>query len=102
VGGSASKASRVGVHRNKVVQIKDQFTVLHVEGAESGRVMAIALHPFIMGQPHRIAALARALAFIDEFPGVWKATGSEIAPLYGVRCACLIEGRRSHAAGAFI
>jgi allantoinase len=62
--------------------IKDQFTVLHAEGAKSGRVMAIALHPFIMGQPHRIAALARALAFIDEFPGVWKATGSEIARHY--------------------
>ena len=59
--------------------IKDQFTVLHAEGAESGRVMAIALHPFIMGQPHRIAALERALGFIDGFPGVWKATGSEIA-----------------------
>jgi len=62
--------------------ITDQFSVLYEEGAESGRVMAIALHPFIMGQPHRIAALDRALAFIDDFPGVWKTTGSEIARHY--------------------
>ena len=44
--------------------------------------MAIALHPFIMGQPHRIAALSRALKYIDGFDGVWKATGAEIASHY--------------------
>ena len=59
--------------------IRDQFEVLWREGAESGRVMAICLHPYITGQPHRIAALARALAHIDRFEGVWKATGEEIA-----------------------
>jgi peptidoglycan/xylan/chitin deacetylase (PgdA/CDA1 family) len=59
--------------------IRDQFDVLWREGARSGRVMAICLHPFIMGQPHRIGALERALAYIDRFDGVWKATGEEIA-----------------------
>jgi allantoinase len=59
--------------------IKDQFDVLYAEGARSGRVMAIALHPFIMGQPHRIAALDRALSHINRFAGVWKTTGAEIA-----------------------
>ena len=59
--------------------IRDQFDVLWREGAQSGRVMAICLHPFIMGQPHRIGALQRALAHIDRFDGVWKATGEEIA-----------------------
>ena len=59
--------------------IRDQFDVLWREGAQSGRVMAICLHPFIMGQPHRIGALQRALAYIDRFDGVWKATGEEIA-----------------------
>jgi peptidoglycan/xylan/chitin deacetylase (PgdA/CDA1 family) len=62
--------------------IKDQFDVLYAEGAQSGRVMAIALHPFIMGQPHRIAALDRALKYIGSFADVWKATGSEIAEHY--------------------
>lgn len=59
--------------------IKDQFDVLYEEGAQSGRVMAICLHPYITGQPHRIKALARALDYIDGFDGVWKATGEEIA-----------------------
>lgn len=62
--------------------IKDQFDVLYTEGATSGRVMAICLHPFIMGQPHRIPALERALAYIDGFDGVWKTTGAEIAQHY--------------------
>ena len=59
--------------------IRDQFDVLYREGAESGRVMAICLHPYITGQPHRIMALKRALEYIDRHPGVWKATGEEIA-----------------------
>lgn len=62
--------------------IKDQFDVLYAEGEKSGRVMAIALHPFIMGQPHRIPALKRAFQYIDTFDKVWKATGVEIAEHY--------------------
>ena len=37
--------------------ICDQFDVLYREGAKSGRVMAIALHPYLIGVPHRIGAL---------------------------------------------
>lgn len=62
--------------------IKAQFDVLWREGAESGRVMAIALHPYIIGQPHRIGALDRALAYICGHQGVWRTTGSEIADHY--------------------
>jgi hypothetical protein len=29
----------------------DQFDVLYEEGAESGRIMAIPLHPFVTGSP---------------------------------------------------
>jgi peptidoglycan/xylan/chitin deacetylase (PgdA/CDA1 family) len=62
--------------------IKDQFDVLYAEGEKSARVMAIALHPFIFGQPHRIPALERALQYIDKFDKVWKTTGTEIAQHY--------------------
>ena len=62
--------------------IRDQFNVLYREGAESGRVMAICLHPYIIGLPHRIGTLDRALAYIDGFEGVWKATGREIVEHY--------------------
>ncbi|MBC7781346.1 MAG: polysaccharide deacetylase family protein [Proteobacteria bacterium] len=62
--------------------ICDQFDVLYAEGATSGRVMAIALHPYVTGQPHRMVPFARALEHIARFPGVWKATGEEIAGYY--------------------
>jgi peptidoglycan/xylan/chitin deacetylase (PgdA/CDA1 family) len=56
-----------------------QFDVLYREGAESGRVMAIALHPYLTGVPHRIDAFDAALAYICKHERVWKATGAEIA-----------------------
>ncbi len=58
--------------------IKEQFDVLYREGEQSARVMAICLHPYIIGVPHRIGGLDRALSYIDGHAGVWKATGSEI------------------------
>jgi allantoinase len=62
--------------------ICDSFDVLYKEGAKSGRVMAIALHPYLIGVPHRIAALDKALKYISKHKKVWKATGSEIAQHY--------------------
>jgi len=62
--------------------ICDQFDVLYREGARSGRVMAIALHPYLIGVPHRIGALDKALKYICQHKKVWKATGSEIARHY--------------------
>lgn len=58
--------------------LKRQFDVLYREGATSGRVMALAVHPFLTGAPHRIGALDAALEYICDHEGVWKATGSEI------------------------
>jgi peptidoglycan/xylan/chitin deacetylase (PgdA/CDA1 family) len=60
------------------MMLRRQFDTLYREGAESGRVMAIAVHPFVTGQPHRIGALDAALEYICSHAGVWKATGSEI------------------------
>jgi allantoinase len=59
-----------------------QFDVLYREGAQSGRVMAIALHPYLTGVPHRIGALDKALEYICKHDRVWKATGAEIARHY--------------------
>lgn len=55
-----------------------QFDCLYREGADNARVMAICLHPFIIGMPHRIHALDNALRYICGHAGVWRATGSEI------------------------
>ncbi len=59
-----------------------QFDTLYREGEKSGRVMAIALHPYIIGMPHRIGALDAALAYIKGHSDVWCATGGEIARHY--------------------
>jgi allantoinase len=62
--------------------IMRQFDVLYSEGAESGRCMAIALHPYLSGVPHRIAALDAAFEYICKHDRVWLATGAEIARHY--------------------
>jgi peptidoglycan/xylan/chitin deacetylase (PgdA/CDA1 family) len=68
--------------------IKRQFDVLYREGAESGRVMAICLHPFIIGVAHRIGALDRALGHIRAHSDVWFATGHEIVHHYLKEASC--------------
>jgi peptidoglycan/xylan/chitin deacetylase (PgdA/CDA1 family) len=67
--------------------IRRQFDVLYREGAQSGRVMAIALHPYLTGVPHRIDAFEAALAYICNHQRVWKATGGEIARHYLAQAA---------------
>ena len=62
--------------------IRDQFDVLYEDGARTGRVMAISLHPFLIGHPHRSKHFANALAHIVSRQEVWLATGSEIADWY--------------------
>ncbi len=60
-------------------QIKDQFDTLYREAERGGgRVLAISLHPWVIGQPYRIKSLARALAHVMGHDGVWSATGAEI------------------------
>ena len=40
--------------------------------------MAICLHPYLIGVPHRIAGLDEAIGYIAAHDGVWFATGEEI------------------------
>ncbi len=61
---------------------KAQFDTLYEEGAESGTVMALPLHPYLIGQPHRIAALEDVLRHVTSHDKVWLATGREIAAWY--------------------
>jgi allantoinase len=63
-------------------RIRDAFDVLYEESAGSPRVMSIALHPFLIGSPHRIRYLDRALQYIAGHDKVWFATGSEIIDAY--------------------
>jgi len=60
-------------------QLCDHFDVLYQEAkTQGGRIMAIALHPWVTGQPYRIGALEAALSHMTRHAGVWCATGAEI------------------------
>ena len=72
---------------------KDQFDRLYAEGARQPRVMAIAVHPYISGVPHRIKYLEAAYDYIRRQKGVWLTTGEEISEWYRT------QGERGPAAG---
>jgi hypothetical protein len=62
--------------------LTDQFDVLYAEGQDRATMMTIPLHPFITGHPFRAKYLDQALRYMAGKPGVWFATGSEIADAY--------------------
>ncbi len=62
--------------------VRAQFDVLYAEGAQSGRVLCVSVHPFISGQPLRARYLADALAYVTSRPRVWLAVGGEILDAY--------------------
>lgn len=45
---------------------------------QGGRILALNIHPWMLGQPHRIAKLEKALEYITAKPGIWSAHASEI------------------------
>jgi peptidoglycan/xylan/chitin deacetylase (PgdA/CDA1 family) len=59
-----------------------QFDRLWSEGAASGRVMCIPVHPYVIGQPYAIRQLRRVLEHIASHDGVWYTTADEIADHY--------------------
>ena len=57
----------------------DQFEQLYADAAGSARVMALAVHPYIMGAPHRLKYFRRALEVMRGKSGVKFMTGGQIA-----------------------
>ncbi|MDA3629311.1 polysaccharide deacetylase family protein [Saccharopolyspora sp. WRP15-2] len=62
--------------------VKDQYEQLRDDSEHSGRVMALALHPFVIGQPFRHKYLDQALEYLAAQPDVWLTTSDEIAEHY--------------------
>ena len=62
--------------------VVDQFDWLYQEGATNARVMAICLHPFLIGHAFRAKYLDQALAHIVGHDKVWLAQGAEIVDWY--------------------
>jgi allantoinase len=63
-------------------QITDAFDTMYRDAAASGRLLAINLHAWLMGQAYRIEFLDEALAHMVRHEGVWCATGGEIIEGY--------------------
>lgn len=61
---------------------KAQFDQLYREGEKNGRLMCIAIHPYVMGRPHRTKYLAEVLDYVMSHDHVWQATTDEIAEYY--------------------
>jgi allantoinase len=62
--------------------VKDQYEQLHTDSEHSGRVMALALHPFVIGQAFRAKYLDQALEYLAAQPDIWLTTSDEIAEHY--------------------
>ena len=60
----------------------DHFDRLYEEGAKHTRIMAISVHPFLSGAPHRIKYLAELYDYILSKPDVCMMTGEEILDWY--------------------
>ena len=56
----------------------DQFECLYEEAAERPKVMAIAIHPYISGQPHRIRYLEEVYETMAAHDGVVHMNGAEL------------------------
>ncbi len=60
----------------------DHFDRLYAEGARQPRVMALAVHPYNSGVPHRIKYFEAVYDYIRKKKGVWMTTGEEIYDWY--------------------
>ena len=65
---------------------RDQFDRLYAESAEITRIMAISLHPYIIGVAHRIGYLEELYSYIAARPDVKMWTGEQIIDWYKENC----------------
>lgn len=74
---------RRGMSTDQVLDLlKEQFDQLYLEGATSGRLMNVGLHPHVVGHPYRVRAIREFLEYAKSFDDVWWTTREEIASWY--------------------
>ena len=61
---------------------QDTFDRLYAQGAARAKIMAIAIHPYISGQPHRIKYLEQVYDYCRQQDGVLFMNGAEILDWY--------------------
>jgi peptidoglycan/xylan/chitin deacetylase (PgdA/CDA1 family) len=71
----------------------DQFEQLMHDARDSARVMALVLHPYIMGAPHRLKYFRKVLEKITAVEGVIFWTGEQILDWYNGECRRLAADR---------
>lgn len=72
----------------------DQFDQLYHDARDSARVMALVVHPYIMGAPHRLKYFRRIFEHIRKHDGAVFMTGERIYDWYmGQRPDALAEAR---------
>lgn len=82
--------------------LKRQFDTLLEEGSESGTVMCIPLHAYLIGRAHRMGPFRDVLDYITGHKDdVWVTTAAEIADYYLNNCyddaVKHIEAQQEHA-----
>jgi len=65
-----------------VETLKSCFDQLYSEGAKTGRIMNVGLHPHVIGQPHRIGALRQFVEYARSHKDVWFPSREELAAWY--------------------
>jgi allantoinase len=60
----------------------DFFDCLYQEGEDRAKILAIAIHPYISGQPFRIKYLEKVYDYIAQFDGVLHWNGEQILDWY--------------------
>ena len=71
----------------------DQFEQIYADAEDSARVMALVVHPYIMGAPHRLKYFRKIFENIRKKPDVLFWTGEQILDWY-------LEGRAEGAVSA--
>ncbi|MGM4903406.1 polysaccharide deacetylase family protein [Tardiphaga sp. 866_E4_N2_1] len=66
---------------------KDQFDRLYAESADRPKIMSIAIHPYISGQPFRIKYLEAIYDYVNKFDGVVHWNGAQILDWYNGQVA---------------
>ncbi len=64
-------------------QLKDAFEWMYNDATEeNGRIFSLSIHPWVIGQPHRIGVLENFLDYVCQHKGVWFAKPSEIVEIF--------------------
>ena len=62
--------------------LMEELSELYKEGATTGRIMNVGLHPHVSGRAYRIRALREFIRYAKSLPGVWWTTREEVATWY--------------------